>query len=301
MPKLFMIGDSFFAPIQPHSHGIDKEEYHKFREMFRPVEWWNILGAKLGMECIINLSEAGTGLDWMCDRLVGELNSNINSGDIVLISLTHPDRKWAVEEAPYASNLACLQLESFRESLIKDIKDSGKLKDEVKFRVQMEAAYQYWLHCKSERLDTYNSFGLIYFMKEIMRRKNIKPVFISSVSNIGTAENIYINGFNTLGTLQDVAINEFKGKTFKDREIQRDSVFMRNTKWWNGRDQRIAHITFNNHKVLADKLYKSITNNAELDLKNGFDECIVDLNKEPELHLYCKENNWDYLQNKSIN
>ena len=76
---------------------------------------------------------------------------------------------------------------------------------------------------------------------------------------------------------------------------------MRNTKWWNGRDQRIGHITFNNHKVLADKLYKSITNNAELDLKNGFDECTIDLNKEPELHLYCKENNWDFLQNKSIN
>lgn len=301
MPNLFMIGDSFFAPMHPRSYGISEEEYQKFREMFRPIEWWNILGTKLGVEGVINLSLAGAGLDWMCDRLVEELNSNIKSGDIVLISLTHPDRKWAVEDLPHASNLSCLQLESFRESLIKDLKNSGRLKDEVKVRVQMEAAYQYWLHCKSERLDTYNSFGLIYFMKKIMQRKNVKPYFISSVSNIGTAESIYINGFNTLGTLQDVAINEFKGKTFKDRQIQRDVAFTSNTKWWNGRDQRIAHITFNNHKVLADKLYESITINAELDLTSGFDECVIDLNEEPESHLYCKENNWDFLQNKSIN
>ena len=302
MPILHMIGDSFFAPMQPRFPLSNDEDYHKFRDLFRTTEWWNILGKKLGAESISNVSGSGTGLDWMCHRLLELLtHKQIKPQDMVIISLTHPDRKWAIEEAPWASNLSCLETESFRENLIEDLRERNELIDEVKFRVQMEAAYQYWLYCKNEKLDTYISFGLIYFMKEVCRRHNVGCFFLQSVSNMGSTENTYVNGFNTLGTLQDLAINEFKGKTWSDRQQQRDKAFLNEKKYWQGRDQRIAHLTLDNHKILADQLFESITNKTELDLTTGFNEQVIDLNEEPELHLYCKENNWDFLENKWIN
>lgn len=302
MPVLHMIGDSFFAPMQPRFPIGNNEDYHKFRDIFRNSEWWNILGKKLGVESVLNVSGSGTGLDWITWKLVSQLKEkHINPGDLIFISVTHPDRKWAVEEAPWCSNLSCLENDTFKEDIVRQLKESDQLEDEVKLRVQMDVAYQYWLHCRNPELETYTAFGFLYFIKEVCRRNNLGCVFLQTVSNMGSFENININGFDTIGTVQDLAVNEFTGKTWADRNRKRDEAFLNEKKYWLGRDQRIAHLTLDNHKILADKLFESIANKTELDLTTGFNEQVIDLNEEPELHLYCKENNWDFMENKWIN
>ena len=304
MTTLHLIGDSFFAPMQPkHSDSkrLSHEQYQHFRKIIQLKEWWNILGKKLGVESVLNFSGAGTGLDWMTIQLLDRIKSKqIVSGDLVLISITHPDRKWAVKDAPWASNLSCLKTETFRENLIEDVKANNSNLDEAAMHVQMEAAYNYWLYCKNDVLDNYMSFGLLYFMKEVCRRNNIGIFFINSVANPGEIENRFLNGFNTTGTLQDLAINEFTGKTFMDRQDHRNKAFELDTHWWWGRDQRIAHISFANHEIFAEKLFQAITEGEDLDLNNEMKTQIVDVNDEPELHIFCKENGWDYLENKTI-
>ena len=45
---------------------------------------------------------------------------------------------------------------------------------------------------------------------------------------------------------------------------------------WYGVDPRIGHMSIDNHKIFANKLYDSIINHVHLDLDNGFKEDFID-------------------------
>ena len=293
MTSLHVFGDSFSAQYTPPSgkwqgDSNSKELFERWFNFYKGYSWSEIIAKKLKAE-FKNYSQAGAGMDFMLHQFLANLQ-NIKKGDYVFVVLTHYDRRWAVQRLPYASNLGSLKFDTFKRSLLngQDKKYHGEL------YAQMEAAYNYWLYCRSEELEiiTYMSYmqmfrhtcdTLGYNLFFIPALVPVQPI-LKNEERDPITENF--NPFKIDGSLHVVSISEFIGETWDSKMELRNYNFNPNyNPGWCGVDPRIGHMSIVNHEIFADKLYNSIINNIDLNLNVGFEEQIIGKNDKTDTQL----------------
>jgi predicted nuclease of predicted toxin-antitoxin system len=200
--------------------------------------WQFLLAEKLNVAGLHNYSAYGAANDWIYNSFKTHI-SNIKDEDYIIIQTTDPARKWFIEDQPTVGNLATLL------SLTNEELSEMQISKNIKKSIEM-----YMTHLYSDRLANIEFSQLnesLMFLKNIHNLNNLR--IINSIYSIS----------GTLGTLLDVSTNEF--------------VNIDEMKCWYkhyGVDPRKNHLSKENHKVLADKLFTFLTSNSLLDLTTGF-------------------------------
>lgn len=154
--KLVCIGDSFLSD----KFSLEKIPCDK-------TQLWHVkLAAALDLE-YVNLAEDGVGNDWVVYKLAMAANDGlITKDDIVVLNLSHFDRKWITRNFAGASHLVNLSVKGFQNAVLKSTDPAerhlvGK---------QMQIAKDYYEYCYNPQMVLVEQSALIaytHFLKEL--------------------------------------------------------------------------------------------------------------------------------------
>jgi hypothetical protein len=197
------------------------------------------------------------------------IDGTLDTDDLIVIGTSAWDRKWMVRDHPGASHLLNLSYPTFRTSIAGDCEP----KDRPAIMKQIEIASDYFIHGWNQSLTYIEQIAHLNHIRAIAKdfRLNvlILPTFQHNV--IDKALRAYINyntNYQVSGFLNQSSLCEFAGSDDDMRYANRQNHFLK--KWATGFDVRPNHLSVENHHILTDKLYDTITNNVPLNLEEDF-------------------------------
>jgi hypothetical protein len=269
MGKLWIFGDSFLnAPLEKGMLSADLMFTDEIQRDYS-MTWQIALCQKLGLSEVCNHSIPGIGLDYIQWRYVQERPKINKENDVVIIGHTSPARRWFIQGSPELSNFinfiktdSTLNVEYLKKMTLRHDHETRQ-----KSFYQAEAARQYVINIADPVMEElYGVSVLAYF--------NMQQHEGYQIINIPIYENSEVtkwnNNFNSIGNLNSVSANEWQSEKRDEESLW--TAFM---DICGGADGRVNHLIMDNHTILADKLFKTITENETLDLTTGFISNIV--------------------------
>lgn len=239
MNKLYIFGDSYAAPC------IDKHNTEK--------TWPSLLAKALHLE-LYNGAVVGGSQDFAFWQLYS-LAEKIDSNDIIVVVLTHPNRMWYVHDNP------SLGVSTYVKSTSREIAD---------------AAEKYEKHIQNPYLDLMKVEHRLAWLSYTAYLNNWKfPIVIDAFyqerpQSLKYKHIIFANGNLT----SDVSSSEVKG-IYNELNLCDNSLYEQII---GANDYRFNHLMLSNHKILVDKLVATINKKESLDLKSGFVQHVLDKN-----------------------
>ena len=227
MTSLWLFGDSFSAPHHPQSRA-----------------WYDQAALDQGM-AVENHSLPGTAQDYTIRSVITALDQ-IQPGDRVIITLTHPNRFWYSLEHPSLSNHHIIAL-----------------KDQLG-REHYQAIEYYRRYIQRPDLDLQWQAQRMAWLSVQVQRLGLAPILILQCFP-GPRLDCEAPGLQwAQGDLFTLSQNEFK-----DEDPQADRIF-------HGIDARYNHLSGRNHDILADRISMWLEHGTEVDLTKGYHERFLD-------------------------
>lgn len=304
MRTLHIFGDSF-AAAKGHLWGRSEEhdKYHSLEELFNgnfsriwdkknPLDFKEHLAAMFDVDI---LSDS----PWTCvqgtsDEYLSIIMSNvrkyIKDDDYVVYISTDPTREFFIENAPNHGNPVNFYIEAFRNAILSRVEMSHRPKVEK----QIKTAVDYMEHIQSQKMKL-ESLAITYHAKMLwinrvlgsVKNKIIIPGMVHLDSDKVTLKTGFavtdrpfwdeylLPGMTKVSYMHndDLKIKGCIGiPSFLElKDPDQYNVLMNHQKCWQGLDKRRNHLSKNNHKILAEKIYDSIVNRTNLDLTKGFE------------------------------
>lgn len=200
--------------------------------------WSRLLSIKLNQTTVCYNTDFGVSNEWIYDKFIHEAE-NFKPGDNVIIQPTAAHRKWLFEDRPHMSNI-------FHSNLAEGV---DVTKDEKK------ALNAYIKHLHFDKIDSIQYTMLINaFYSSVWMMKNVNFCILPGWG--GT--------FGVKGCLNDICAGEFENTDVLHKFYKKY-----------GLDPRPNHMSKNNHKILADKVYNFFTKGEPIDLTIGFEQKII--------------------------
>lgn len=241
MSTLYIVGDSFSAA---EKEGRDQEK-----------TWWYRLAQKLNCDGFMNWSMIGSSQEYAWYMLQLQMDQ-IKSDDYILITATHPSRRWWVTEDPTLGKIEMLKEASHIDTSI------------------TETAMLWERYIQRPQLDSIAVLQRIGWLSAIAhKRKWRSPLIIFAFDQLVPGYQEFDNIKFSKGSLtENISIHEVPGGHTNDAY----------NKLLKGLDPRYNHLCLRNHDVLLNKVYDTFVNDKELDLTTGFelgiltDKCFQD-------------------------
>ena len=196
---------------------------------------------------LINHSLLGAGQEYTWYTIRNNLQQ-IQPTDYVIITLTHAGRKWFYQDMPHLSSAFVINF------------------DEIVGEERARAAELYIKHIQRPEQDFMDMDHRFAWLDWQVKQHGLrKPVIL----------NCFVQDFIEPWPYDGVIMSQ--GNLFKDVQ-QREWAHEAPQEHWQGHDLRYMHLTLRNHRVLADKLVRSLWRGLDIDLTQGFHEKILDLN-----------------------
>lgn len=206
--------------------------------------WGYQVAKKLGCEYYNNQSQMGVSNEYT-QYLLMQNEKNISLDDYVIVISTSIARRWFFKEFPQLSNY---YIENIHKFLSKD---------------QYIALTHYVRHLHNTETDNLNMHSFLGWIHYMTQRRRWNMLVIPGFENNGYPIS---NRYKVEGSLYDVSFNEF---------VNNDESTWYYQCYCRGRDKRSGHISKRNHKILADKIYRTFTENSCLDLNENFCEKFI--------------------------
>ena len=193
--------------------------------------WQNLLANKLKITEIENRASPGVSNDWIFYTVTSNIN-NLTGDDYVVIQTTQKHRQWFFQDQPTISNYWIKDFERF---VTPD---------------QSKAVDMYAEHLQSDLIDDIRWTQFSLALERLTRLVDTNILILPGFNSV--------NG--VIGTLLEVSDSEF---------INQDNIkqyFYSNQ----GIDPRNNHLSTENHKILAEKIFNFFSNNEMIDLTTGF-------------------------------
>jgi len=257
MSKLWLFGDSYVYGCHSEGH------------------WGHDLALQLNIaeEDILNFGMSGTGPDYVSYQLVKHMHqfnknnmllffnkpyglregTGIAKDDYAVVVIPPIFRSWLVDEAPEASHFPNLD-----KAFEKDVLKNGRINNEALFAGQVEAARQYYYTRNRPDKMHFDRFTIAILLKYIQQNAFCNLVYVYS-DPINEAEEYHVHE-NQIGILDDVSTEEFV------TEAVRNKYHIKN----NNKDFRNGHLSRDNHKIFANKLFTFFENGDTIDFTKDF-------------------------------
>lgn len=193
--------------------------------------WPSLLANKLGVSTYSEIALAGVSNDWIFYMLTSNFNK-MSSGDWVVVQTTQMHRQWFFEDLPDIANYWIKDFEKYVST------DRAK------------AVNMYVEHLQQDRIDHVRWVQFSLALERLTQLVDVNMLILPGFNPV--------NGVS--GTLDDVSAGEFVDRNF------RQTYFDNN----NGKDPRHNHLSPENHRVLADKVFNFFKKHELVDLKSGF-------------------------------
>lgn len=242
--RIWVFGDSFAKDRETSSY--THEPYP------------NLLAKKLNTS-VVNFGKGGTSFDWVVYHY-HDVMDLIQKGDVVIVVLTSTNRRWIFESTP--SSIGSHSLE----------KTLKKTFNEEEIQVVKKILSNPFSELVEKNIELFVEL-LSYHQKEKEFTAVVLPAFKDSQKcNIN-----HSNVIKTKGFLHQISIDEVLCEEDEDSEHVLMNFFKENI------DPRMNHMTEQNHKILADKLFYSIRNLTDVDLSEGFHKEVINIEQMAQL------------------
>jgi hypothetical protein len=256
MSKLYIVGDSYGAkevgytnfdtsgPTPDYQYGAD-------------VYWPKKLADLLGVEELVNGSSIGTSQDFAWSFLHRWIDE-ITPDDYLVVILTEASRFWFLQQFPQSSRY-----------------DIAKQFPHLHGHSEVEAINQFTRHIQRPAIDLMNVENrLAWLAYQTFKNKWRKPIVVYAMEQGLDFPRPYPDLLFSTGRLEKISMDE-AGETTSRKEYNDILQFM---------DPRYNHLCLSNHQILADKIYQSLVDGAELDLTTGFVKDILSMEsvEDPE-------------------
>lgn len=200
--------------------------------------WSRLLSMKLNQTTACYSAMFGVSNEWIYNEFITQ-TEKFKPGDYVIIQPTASHRKWLFEDRPHLSNI-----------FYSNVSEAGDLtKDEKK------ALNGYMKYLHFDKIDSVHYTMLINaFYSSVWMIKNVNFCILP-----GWHGALGING-----CLNNVCSGEFENQNAEDTFYKKYGI-----------DPRPNHMSKNNHKILADKIYNFFTKGEPIDLTTGFEQKII--------------------------
>lgn len=196
----------------------------------------------------VNRSLVGSAQDYAIAELT-ESKSLITDQDYIVVVLTEPNRNWYFLERPDLSNSWILDLDQAIEpEQLKAIELYLKHIQNYYIDVMRVNQRLTWLAYQVNKLGWHRPAILLAFPQQLGGSENLEELSISN------------------GSLLEIQKKEYYQSEEK-------------TLTWRGIDPRYNHLCLVNHDVLAQKVFDTLINNQPLDLTQGFNKDILDVDR----------------------
>jgi len=251
---IWAYGDSFVA---------DYKCLNQFKPMHqeRGIKPWVEATAEKLNQTVVNHALQGSSPDYMYHMFRNDRDL-IQNNDILIIGITSLSRRWFLKDNPYSTIIT--------DHRVVDDK-SDDFRNAVKYYLlYLEHAELYETYC----------IDFLYNIDNITKEKNLHTIVLP----------IMYNEFTWLSTYKD----KFKHFYWADYPLTHISLEEYDIDFYHKIvdtficDGKINHLTWSNHKILADKIVDNITNKTPLNIEHGFVKNIItfDTINNQELKLY---------------
>jgi hypothetical protein len=249
------------------------------------------------------LSQNGSCIEyiqWALDVLIESQWETFKNATFI-VGVPDPNRIWFCEY-PSVSHIANLANEGFRKSFLNFANSMGS--DTYKLERQMHSAFEFAANgCYPRELAFQKAKSFIAYIHYIRKKYNLNIIALP-ISESEESIGIQYNSFKTHGTLQDIQFKEIAAKNDKAREKNQHYLLSPMSPWL-GTDGRVNHLIKENHEILAEKIYNSMTNNVDLDLSTGFVQNVITKEncieyKKLNVHKQSRDTNIDTVYNNVI-
>jgi len=216
--------------------------FHQSGDEIKDWHWMWSLTEKLGHENFYNVCEDGVANEWIYHQLISNSPMINSETDTVIFIATQFDRQWFFVDNEGVGNI----LMGVDNYVTKD---------------QSKAIDMYNRHLTNNPQNHIRFQWLLYALNFLKRKEDLNLLVLPGFENEGFFLNDHVE---VKGSLLNPCVAEVKGRTIKDWQ-----------KWMykqNGLDLREGHLSECNHPILSEKLFKTIKNDATLDLTTGFEE-----------------------------
>jgi len=218
-----------------------KDDFEKLKDQL----WIPMLAEKLNHSNFYNICHNGAANEWSYYNFVNNIHLINAKEDTIVFIVTQIHRQWFFYDNIGVSNHYMSGIEEYVD------KDKAT------------AIRYYQKYLSDNPQDLIRAQWFLYSLEMIKLKQAYNMIVLP-----GFRENDLDYG-NSIGCLFDVCVNEIKGKTM---EAWRNWL---TSKPRSGADPRTGHLSIDNHKILAEKLYNSVVHNQVLDLSKDFKEEIL--------------------------
>jgi hypothetical protein len=195
---------------------------------------------------LVNHSLLGAGQEHTWYTIRNNLQE-IAATDYVIITLTHAGRKWFYKDMPHLSSAFVIDF------------------DDIVGEERAQAAELYIKHIQRPDQDFMDMDHRFAWLDWQIKQRGLRRPVILNCFNQDFVEPWCYDG-----------IIMSQGNLFKDVQ-QKEWIGDAPQEHWQGHDLRYMHLTLRNHRVLADKLVRSLWRGLEIDLTEGFHGSLLTL------------------------
>tara|TARA_A100001011_G_scaffold319376_1_gene339424 strand:- start:6101 stop:6892 length:792 start_codon:yes stop_codon:yes gene_type:complete len=242
MSRLYIFGDSW--ALSPAEEFVDDPK--------APQTWQFELMDKLQCSKIQFAAGNGTSIDWAMHHY-WKLHTEIKENDYIVFVMTHPSRTWLLQEHPELANIWMNQ-------------KGWPISSQEKKAIEM---YRRYLNNKENIVCRLKSASIALSYDAMHRRAKViqVPGFTYYDEGELTSTMLFNPWCEVEGSLEIIG-----GENFDATDKLKAQVDMV-TK--SGTDNRLNHMTWDNHSILAEKLYQSFENRKPLHLQVGISNDII--------------------------
>ena len=240
---MYIFGDSF---LSAEKYGRDQER-----------TWWYRLARQLGCDGFENRSVIGSSQEFLWSMLHSFVEQ-MKPEDYLLISITHPGRRWWWQEDPSLG----------RPEFVRDI---------VNIDPKIADTAELWeRYIQRPVMDIIpHSTGMAWLAYQVYKRKLRRPVVLMAFEQVTP----FIEQYDELNIAKG-----FMTEHVANLEIINGSDATMYNKIIQGHDPRYNHMCLTNHDIMIEKALKSYSDGTPIDLTSGFKTGIItnDTLKDPE-------------------
>lgn len=223
---LWVLGDSFAAD----------ETFKNLNGVVRHDRWWEQLAKKLNLN-VKNYAKSGTSIDYS-SLMFHQIFDEIKRKDVIVLALTDVQRQWIVKDNPTVTSFRMFEKMEELGHFSKELLNHGIFHFTESLNPEVESA---------SAVNFINSVSYLTLKKDV--KFIILPCFNHGHDPMVEAKNIVL-GKNVISPkkgqcLWTISISEFKGKS---KKLPKQVI-----------DHRFNHLSPENHTILANKIYNSIT------------------------------------------
>lgn len=204
--------------------------------------WAYNLGLRLDVDSMENLAWPGIANESIQYSIITKLDE-ITSDDYLVVITTAQQRRWFFNDSPELSNA----------SQIANI-------DKILDKRQLAAVDNYFVYLSHNLANRLLLKSFVGWLHWIAHSRNLNMLIVPAFE----CDHNEITTYEVKGTLVEVSEKECLPPCNEN--------WLKFMKKNNGKDPRLAHLSNENHIILAEKMYNSFTKNEVLDLENGFNK-----------------------------